>query len=309
MGFTENATFAIETAGLTKRYGQKRGIEDVSLTVKSSEIFGFLGPNGSGKTTTIRTILGLLVPTAGTAKVLGLDIRMDSLAIRNLAGYLPSDANLYPHMRGREIVDLALAVRGRRDNGRVQALRERLDIDLSRPIKHCSKGMRQKVAIIAALAHDPELLILDEPTTGLDPLIQHAFADLLRDEAARGKTIFLSSHNLAEVEALCQRVAIIREGRVVTVDEVAALRRVRVKRVAARFAGEPPHLDGLPGLRGVQRRGDSLTLQVTGDLRPLLSRLAGSDLQDLRIEDPSLEEVFLEFYNHEFYNHAGGEQP
>lgn len=296
--------YAIEAAGLQKRYGRSRGIEEVTLAVRPGEIFGFLGPNGAGKTTTIRTLLGYLLPTDGSAQVLGLDIGRASLAIRRRTGYLPSEANLYPHMRGREMIDFALASRGRRDNGRVRELADRLEIDLSRRIKQCSRGMRQKVAIVAALAHDPELVILDEPTTGLDPLVQRTFADLMRAEAGRGKTVFLSSHNLAEVEALCQRVAIIREGRVVTVDEVDALRRMRIKRVSVRLSGDPPDLAGVPGVRAVRAHGEWLTLQAAGDLRPLLAVLAAAPLQDLRVEDPSLEEVFLDYYN----GRAGGDR-
>jgi ABC-2 type transport system ATP-binding protein len=301
---------AIETQSLRKFYGRKRGIEDVSLAVRAGEVFGFLGPNGAGKTTTIRLLLGFMGPTAGGGKVFGLDIVRDSLAIRSRVGYLPSEANLYPHFRGREIVEFALAARGRRDCGRVTSLRDRLEIDLSLTVKQCSRGMRQKVAIVAALAADTEMYILDEPTTGLDPLVRHCVADLLREEAARGKTIFLSSHNLAEVESLCGRVAIIREGRLAAVDEVSTLRGVRVKRVSARFAGAAPELGDVAGVRRADRDGDWLTLQVSGDLRPLLAVLAGVDLLDLRVEDPTLEEVFLAHYNsHNHHDHAplGGE--
>ncbi len=326
----------IATVKLSKSYGRQRGIEDVTLTVEKGEIFGFLGPNGAGKTTTIRLLLGMLLRTGGTAHVFGLNVDRDTLAIRARTGYLPSDASLYPHLRGWDLVDFVLATRGLRDRSRARSLAGRLGVDLGLRVKQCSRGMRQKIAIVATLAHDPELLVLDEPSTGLDPLVQHVLADLLREETARGKTVFLSSHNLAEVESLCNRVAIIREGVVVKVDEVSSLRGMHFKTVTARFGtaagsggGEPgsggrPNFLTIPGVRLVENgsgpaagvrdhaggaaQSGWITLKVTGDLRPLLERLASSSLQDLRVEDPTLEEVFMQFYSGDSGAGVGGEQ-
>ena len=287
---------SITVTGLRKRYGRRRGVDDISLAVASGEIFGFLGPNGAGKTTTIRVLLGFLRPDGGSGCVLGRDIVRDSVAVRRHCGYLATDAHLYPYMTGQQAVDFALGVRGQRSGDRVRHLRDTLDVDLSRPIKHCSRGMRQKVALICALAADPEVLVLDEPTTGLDPLARRALADLLRQEADRGKAVLFSSHDLAEVENLCTRAAIVREGRVVVSDQVEAIRRSRHKVVSARFAGQPPDLADVAGVRSATVDSGALRLEVVGDLRPLLTRLAAADLVDLRVEDPSLEDAFFAVY-------------
>ncbi|MDI3317052.1 MAG: ABC transporter ATP-binding protein [Bacillota bacterium] len=287
----------IETRHLSKYYGGRRGVEDVSLEVERGEIFGFLGPNGAGKTTTIRLLLGFLRPSGGEARLFGLETRRHGLEIRRRTGYLPSDVSLYPNLRGREVVEFTLATRGLRAGRRVEELSRRLDVDLGLPVKQLSRGMRQKVALVAALAHEPELILLDEPDAGLDPLMQRTLEELLREEVARGRTVFLSSHHLAQVEALCHRVAVIREGRVVAVDEVASLRRMRLKRVQASFAQEPPSLEGLEGVRDVRREGRRLVFHVSGDLRPVLRRLAESELSDLSVEEPSLEEVFLAYFS------------
>jgi ABC-2 type transport system ATP-binding protein len=288
---------AIEISGLTKDYGGGHGIRGVSLSVAQGEIFGFLGPNVAGKTTTIRTLLGFLLPTAGSARVLGFDIRRDGLEIRRRTGYLPSDSSLYPHLSGREIIALSLASRELRDDQRARDLAQRLEIDLSIRVKRCSKGMRQKIAIVAAMAHDPDLLVLDEPDTGLDPLVQRTLAALIREAAARGKTVFFSSHNLAEVEELCHRVAIIREGCVVAVDQVASLGQKRLKKVHATFSAPPGDLATIPGVRKLTLVDGGLSCEASGDLRPLLAALAAAPLTDLRVEDPSLEEAFLQFYD------------
>lgn len=225
--------FAIETQNLTKSYGRRRGISDVSLQVQPGEIFGFLGPNGAGKTTTIRTLLGLLRPTSGSARVLAMDIRRDSIAIRARTGYLPGEVRLYPGLTGRQLIELSLTTRRVTSRSHLAAIEERLGVDLNRRLGQCSKGMRQQVALALAMAHDPELLVLDEPTAGLDPLMQVRVLDLLREQRRQGKTVFFSSHNLPEVESICDRVAMIRDGRLILVEEVQRLRERRARQVEA----------------------------------------------------------------------------
>jgi ABC-2 type transport system ATP-binding protein len=287
---------ALRTDGLTHLYGNGRGIRSVSLEVNQGEIFGFLGPNGAGKTTLIRTVMGFLRPQAGRIDVLGLDAVARSREVRRRVGYLPSDPALYDFLTGQQHVEFALAVRGVKDRSRVKALVERLDVDMKRRLKTLSRGNKQKVAIVVALAHDPELLILDEPTSGLDPLVQEAFHALIRDEKARGKTIFMSSHVLSEVEALCDRVGIIRDGQVVAVSGVEQLKKQRVKYVTCTFNGEVPDLSRLPGVQEWKSDGNRVSFVLSGNLDTLVGELARHSLADLTVTDPPLEEVFRAFY-------------
>jgi ABC-2 type transport system ATP-binding protein len=287
---------AIETRALTKFYGRQRGIVDLDLAVQRGEIFGFLGPNGAGKTTTIRTLLGFLHPTSGSATILGHDASRRSIAVRAVTGYLPAEVSLYPWMTGRELVEFALNARRCRAGTWLETLKARFPVDLDRRIRAYSRGLRQQLAVIAALAHDPELLILDEPTTGLDPLLKASFQELLGEERDRGKTIFLSSHILPEVEEVCDRVGIIREGRLVAVEEVSGLRQRRFKRVKAFFPGNPPDFAALPGVLDVHAEPNGLAFQVQGDIRPVLAALGQSNVTDVEITDPTLEEIFLQFY-------------
>jgi ABC-2 type transport system ATP-binding protein len=248
---------AIRTEGLTKFYGKVRGIEGLDLTVRVGEVFGYLGPNGAGKTTTIRLLLDLIRPTAGRAEVLGLDTRAASLQVRRRLGYLPGELHLYENMSGRELVRYLGALRGRDDRDHAAELAERLELDLDRPIKSLSKGNKQKVGLVQALAHRPELLVLDEPTSGLDPLVQHEFHRML-DEARRdGRTVLLSSHDLAEVEHIADRVGIIRSGRLVAVDAIADLKAKAVHRLELHFGGPVPAdaFADLPGVRDLQVEG------------------------------------------------------
>lgn len=286
----------MELRQLSHVYRNGRGVHGVDLTVHTGEVFGFLGPNGAGKTTLIRTILGLLRPTSGSGQVLGLDIARQSREVRRRVGYLPSDPALYDFLTGQQNLDFALAVRGVKDRSRVQNLVERLDVDLKRRLKILSRGNKQKVAIVLALAHDPDLLILDEPTSGLDPLVQEAFYSLIREEQQRGKTIFMSSHVLAEAEALCDRVGIIRDGRMVAVDSVEGLKKQRVKHVVCEFAGQAPDLGALPGVADLRLEGRRAMFRYTGNLNPLMSLLAQGGLVDLNMADPPLEDIFLAFY-------------
>jgi ABC-2 type transport system ATP-binding protein len=282
---------------LTKRYPNGRGIADVTFAVAPGELFGFLGPNGAGKSTTIKTLLGLLTPDSGAASVAGHDIRTESVAVRAAVGYLPSDLALYDGLTGLEQIRFSLRVRGKEGElKRALALADRLEVDLNRKIKTLSRGQKQKVAITLAMAHDPAVLIFDEPTTGLDPLAQEVLHALMREEAACGKTILFSSHILSEVESLCDRVAIIRDGRIVTVDTIQALKQQRLKRVTVEFATAAPHLADLPGVREWNFSGRRASFAWVGAPQALLTTLSAYDLVDVQIQDPSLEEVFMTFY-------------
>ncbi len=287
---------AMRIEGLTRLYPNGRGIRNVDLEVARGEVFGFLGPNGAGKTTLIRTILGFLRPQQGRIEVLGLDALRQSRAVRRRVGYLPSDPSLYDFLTGRQNIQFALAVRGIRDWSRVDELARRLEIDLDQRLKRLSRGNKQKVAIIAALAHDPDLVILDEPTSGLDPLMQERFSELIREEKARGKTIFMSSHVLSEVEALCDRVGIIRDGEIVAVDTVTHMKKRRIKHVMCEFAGEAPDLSSVEGVSDLQAEGSRVRFTLTGNVDALIKELAGRSLVDLTVADPPLEEVFRAFY-------------
>ncbi len=291
------ADAAIRTVGLTKFYGSNRGIEDVDLAVRPGEIFGFLGPNGAGKSTTIRALLDLIRPTSGQAQVLGMDAQRDSVAVRAVVGYLPGEASFYEELSGIAFLDL-LAQVGNRPAELRAGLLERLDLDASRRIARYSRGMKQKLAVVAALQHDPEVLILDEPTSGLDPLVQQEFYAILREFSVKGRTVFFSSHVLSEVERLCDRVAVIREGRIVTVDEIAELREKMVRRMTVTFAGPvPAEQIAVAGTSVVETVGNTVTLNVGAGLDALLKRIAGFEVVDLEYERPNLEETFLELYS------------
>jgi ABC-2 type transport system ATP-binding protein len=299
----------IETSGLTKHYGAGRAasfwgqlripaLTNVSLAVGPGEIFGFLGPNGAGKTTLIRLLLGFLRPTAGGARVLGRDITRDSLAIRAATGYLPGGVALYDTLTGEQVLDYLARLYNRPTPLR-EELCARLQLtpaDLRRQVRDYSRGMRQKVGIIQALQHDPELAILDEPSEGLDPLMQRAFYEILDDRRRAGGTTFLSSHILSEVERICDRVAIVREGVLVALEDVTALLARRRRYVELRFEGEPPNVDGVPGVSDLAVRDGLLTCHLEGDVRPFLAQIQGAAVHDLTIEPARLEEAFMEYY-------------
>lgn len=292
----------IQTQGLTKRYGRgdsaAPALADLDLDVREGEIFGFLGPNGAGKSTTIRLLLGFLHPTAGRATVLGHDVGRDSVAIRRQVGYLPGGIAFWDGLTGARLLDELAAMSGRPPIRRVDLL-DRLELSeatLRRPVRDYSRGMRQKLGIVQALQHDPELAILDEPSEGLDPLMQRAFYDILDDLRAAGRTIFLSSHVLSEVERVCDRVAIVRHGRLVALEDVGSLLARRRRNVELRFDGEAPRLAGIAGVSDVRVTGDLVTCRLEGDVGPFLAVLAGVTVRDLTIEPARLEEAFLEFY-------------
>lgn len=287
---------AIQVTGLTRLYRNGRGIRNVNLEVRQGEVFGFLGPNGAGKTTLIRTMLGFMHPQAGQVHMLGIDAVSQSRAVRARVGYLPSDPALYDFLSGQQNLDFALAVRGVKNRSRVKVLADRLDIDLKRRLKTLSRGNKQKVAIISAMAHDPDLIILDEPTSGLDPLVQEIFNSMIREEQARGKTVFMSSHVLSEVESLCDRVGVIRDGQIVTVDQVESLKKQRVKYVSVEFREAAPDLSEVAGVRDFQVEGRKVRFTFHGGIDPLLGELARRSVIDLNLTDPPLEEVFRAFY-------------
>jgi ABC-2 type transport system ATP-binding protein len=294
---------AIETSGLTKHYGHGNGVvralEPLDLAVGAGEVFGFLGPNGAGKSTTIRLLLGFLHPTSGHARVLGLDTARESVAIRRRLGYLPTGIAFYDTLTGEELLGYLARLSGR-PASRQGELCERLELPrrtLKRLVREYSRGTRQKVGIVQALQHDPELAILDEPSEGLDPLMQRAFYEIIDGLKARGRTIFFSSHVLSEVERVCDRVAIIREGRLVALEETAVLLARRKRNVMMRFTGPSPRLEAVPGITNVERGDGYLTCRVEGDVRPFLAAIADAAVVDLTIEPARLEEAFLEFYD------------
>jgi beta-exotoxin I transport system ATP-binding protein len=289
---------AIETERLTKFYGEVRGIEDVTIAVEEAEVFGFLGPNGAGKTTTIRTVLDLLHPTSGTARIFGLDSRRDSVAIRTRLGNLPGDFGYGKRATGREAVTLLSRLRGISGIDHVEALALRFRADLDRPLGQLSRGNRQKVGLILAVFHRPQLLILDEPTSGLDPLMQEEFLALVREERERGCAVFLSSHELDEVERVCDRVGIIRDGKLIAVERVADMLGKTPRRVSVEFAApvDLAELRGCPGVSALDSDGKHVSFRVAGDLDPVIKEIARHPVADLELARPTLEEVFLSYY-------------
>ena len=288
----------VRTEHLAKSYGSARGIVDVSFDVRAGEVFGFLGPNGAGKTTTIRTLLGFIRASGGSASVFGLDVSEGGLKIRRRTGYLPGDVALYERMTPAQLFAYLGALRGGVDQDRIDHLVRRFGLDTSKRIEDLSHGNRQKVALIQAFMHDPELVVMDEPTQGLDPLIQQEFFRLVAETKAAGRTIVLSSHVLSEVERVCDRVAIIREGVVVRVEHVADLTAKAVRHLDIRFDGAVPEADlrTIEGVRDLVVAGSAVRCALVGPIDPLLKELARHRVVDLVAEKPSLEEVFLEFY-------------
>jgi len=307
---------AIETTGLTKHYRARgglrgrlpgaaappiRALDEVDLVVRPGEIFGFLGPNGAGKSTCIRLLLGFIRPTRGRAHVLGLPTATAGVEIRRRVGYLPGGIALYDGMTGTELLDYLGAFYGRPATRRPRLV-EGLELsrrDLARPIRDYSRGMRQKLGIVQALQHDPELAILDEPSEGLDPLMQQAFYAILEELRAEGRTIFLSSHVLSEVERVCDRVAIVRRGRLVALEEIGSLLARRRRTVEMRLAGPAPDLGDVPGVSDVETVDGHLRCRLAGDVRPFLAAIATAPLTDLTIEPARLEDAFLELYHDE----------
>lgn len=291
----------ISTRGLTKRYGRRIGVDGVDLEVDGGTIFGFLGPNGAGKTTTIRLLLGFLRPSAGSATIFGRDCWQHSARIKRDVGYLPGDLRLYPWMTGENAVRLSGLMRGCDLREAGERLARRLRLDMQVRVRKMSRGMRQKLGLILTLAHDPRLLVLDEPTSGLDPLMQDALADELRERAAGGATIFFSSHTLSEVEQLCDRIAIVRDGRIAA-DEVLRDLRARARRaVSIEFReGAKPHAAEAPSFLTVRDETASRwACELTGQTRELIQWAAGQPIEDITIGPPDLERLFRDFYEYE----------
>ena len=289
---------AIATSGLSKDYGSGRGVFGLDLEVGQGEIFGFLGPNGAGKSTTMRLLLDLIRPTSGSARVLGLDSRHGSLEIRRRVGFLPGDFALYPKLTGRAVLDYLARLRGGVDLRVRQALVDRFDADLDRPVRQLSTGNRQKLGLVQAFMHEPELLILDEPIAGLDPLVQRRFHELLGEVSAEGRTVFLSSHTLSEVERVTHRLAILRKGRLVVVDSLENLRKVAIQRLEIEF-GEPVdenEFREIPVVREVHADGRTMTIGFEGSADAVVKAAAAHEVRAIRPREDDLEDIFLRYY-------------
>jgi len=282
-------------------YGRHTGVRELTFEVAPGEVFGFLGPNGAGKTTTIRLMLDLIRPTAGRLEVFGLDVRAESVAIRRRLGYVPGDLRLYDRLTARELLQFLAHLRGVRDLRDAEELAGRLGLELDRPIHALSKGNRQKAGLVQAFMHRPELLVLDEPTAGLDPLVQQVFYDLIREAAAEGRVVFLSSHVLSEVQHVANRVGVIREGSLVLVDEIEALRERAATRVEATFAEPPPPgaFADVQGVTEVERRGPTVVFSLRGPADPLVKALARYRVLALDSHEADLEDIFVGLYRGE----------
>lgn len=287
---------AIQTEKLTKFYGKTRGIVNLDLQVEQGDFYGFIGPNGAGKSTTIRTLLGLITPSSGKAEVLGMDIVKDRTALLSKVGYLPSETAFWRGMRVKEILEFSAKLRKADCKAEADALCQRLELDPGRKVEELSFGNRKKVGIVCALQHKPELYILDEPTGGLDPLMQKEFYTILQERNAQGATVFLSSHVLSEIARYCTHAAVIREGRLLAADRVEKLGHTGVKRVALRGA---EGLHQLPGIQDVKWEGSNVSFLYGGKAEDLIRALTGVKFEDVNITDPDLEEVFLHYYGKE----------
>jgi len=290
------STPAIATFDLAKEFGETRALQGLDLQVDEGEIVGCLGPNGAGKTTMIRLLLGLLVPSRGRAEIFGLDTRRQTVAAHRRLAYVPGEANLWPTLSGAETLRLLGQVHGKVDSNYQAKLVERFDLDPTKKVRALSKGNRQKVILIAALMTRADLLILDEPTSGLDPLMERAFRLCIHEAKERGQSVLLSSHILSEVEALCDRIAILRSGALVEMGTMAQLRHLSALTVEATFEGDVPDVTQVPGVSMVEVQGPTLRCQVRGSVEPLLAVLAHSGVHELLSREPSLEELFLSHY-------------
>ena len=289
----------IDITDLSKSYGKSRGIENVKLEVGSGEVFGFIGPNGAGKSTTIRILMNLIFPTGGSARIMGMDVVRQTKEIKQKVGYIPSDANAYSYMEAEEFLIYMARFHDIPDApGRIRELSKLFELDLKRKISDLSSGNKKKVSIIQSLVHRPSLLIMDEPTTGLDPLMQSVFFDLMRTENQRGMTIFFSSHILGEVQMFCRRVAIIKEGRIVQVEDIDTLRKKQLKKVFIEFGQQVNAINiNIPGVVDlVTGQGNSISFMFSGDINELTGFLSDRRINNLMIEEPSLDEIFMHYY-------------
>jgi ABC-2 type transport system ATP-binding protein len=292
-------TDAIRTQGLTKDYGGGHGLFDLDLTVLAGEVFGYLGPNGAGKTTTIRQLMGLAFPTHGSASIFDLDCHRQAVEIKRHVGYVPGEPPQFGGLRGREIIAYLGSMAGGVDQARVKALCDRLQLDVSRRYREYSSGNKKKLLLVIAFMHQPRLLILDEPTSGLDPLNQQEFYAMVREARKDGATVFLSSHVLSEVEHVCDRVGIIRAGRLVNVASLEQLHEIRMHRVEIEFAGGVPEeaIRRAEGVDSVTVEGQRVHCVVRGSFEPLMAAIAASQVVNLTSHEPSLEDAFLDYYS------------
>lgn len=281
---------------LTKMYKKGRGIENISFSIKEGEIFGFIGPNGAGKSTTIRTLLNYIHPTSGSATVFGKDIVKNSKEIRQRVGYLPSEVHYYDDMKALDLLLYSAKFHHYKQTNRINELAEKLQLDLTKKIEDLSFGNRKKVGIVQALLHEPKLLILDEPTGGLDPLMQNIFFDLLNEEREKGATIFFSSHILSEVQKMCDRVAIIKDGQLVKVERIETLTKNNLKKVNVMLEDGKVFHSTLEGIINLEHDGDNSSFLYSGSMKDLLQHIHTMDISDISIEEPTLEEVFMHFY-------------
>ena len=293
----------IEVEGLTKTYGGKRGIADVTFQIQQGDVFGFLGPNGAGKTTTIRVLMALLRADSGTARIAGLDVWEKSLEIKRLIGYVPGEPSLDPNLTGGQILEYFANLRGGVDRAYLKKLIERMDLDTSRKFRQYSTGNKRKVVLIQAFMHRPQLLILDEPTSGLDPLNQQEFDGMVKETREEGRTVFLSSHVLSEVEKTCTRVGIIREGRLVRIGGVAEVKAIKRYELTITFAS-PVSADSFASLEGVEKveqlnQGHAIRLTVQGPADAVVKAAARYPVVSLTSYEPSLEDIFLRYYEHD----------
>ncbi|MEX0988541.1 MAG: ABC transporter ATP-binding protein [Bacteroidales bacterium] len=294
-------TSIIDIKNLTKFYGRIRGIEHVNLAVEEGEIFGFIGPNGAGKSTTIRILMNMIFPTDGSASIMGMDTARDTKKIKQSVGYIPSDAIPYPYMDVHEFLRYCYRFYNKGDGeDRIKELAMLFNLDLKRKIAELSMGNRKKVSIVQSLMHRPKLLIIDEPTTGLDPLMQSIFFELLRSENKKGMTVFFSSHVLSEVQMLCKRVAIIKEGQIVQMEDIETLRKKQLKKVYMEFeTGMVREKFNIPGVESLLVGADnSTTFLYSGNINELVGIISGMQISNLRIEEPSLDEIFMHYYEH-----------
>jgi ABC-2 type transport system ATP-binding protein len=286
----------IEVTNLTKYYGKSRGIIDVSFKEEEGEIFGFIGPNGAGKSTTIRLLLSLIHPTSGTARVFGKDVTVDGPQIRRDIGYLPSEVFYYEGMKVIDLLKYSASFYGKDCSKRIDELSALMELELNRRISDLSYGNKKKVGIVQGLLHSPRLLFLDEPTAGLDPLMQRKFFDLIRKENANGVTVFFSSHILGEVQRLCNRIGIIREGKIVEISDIRTLQKNNYKKVHVTAEGLKPADFKLVGVTNLQTDNGTLHFFFKGDINLVLKKLSGMKLVDVSIEEPTLEEIFMHYY-------------
>lgn len=289
----------VEITHLTKFYGKARGIEDVSFEVRDGELFGFIGPNGAGKSTTIRTLLGLIHPTSGSATIFGRDCIREGASIRREIGYLPSEVAYYENMKVIDLLRYSASFYGAVDMTRIRQLADALELELGRRIDDLSYGNRKKVGIVQGLVHHPRLIILDEPTGGLDPLMQQTFYRLIREENLQGATVMMSSHVLSEVQKLCSRVAIIKDGRILRIEDIETMRRTAYKKVRILFAEGIPEEAAWAGASEFVRDGDELSFLFAGDINAVIRSAASFRLLNITIEEPDLEEIFMRYYGRE----------